>query len=79
MPAVVDWNVLGQLVIAALAGGLGLTLAFSVAIYGATRFVDLRRAGHGVLAGGFALLSVVALAVVAAGTVYGISILADKG
>ena len=76
--AVVDWAVLGQLVVAALAGGLGLTLAFSVAIYGATRFVDLRRARHSALAGAFAVLAVVALAVVAAGTVYGISILADK-
>jgi hypothetical protein len=74
----VDLNVLWRLVLGSVAGGVGLTIAFSVVIYGAARFVDLRRGHHHALAGLFGLLALVALAVVAGGTLYGISILADK-
>lgn len=74
-----DLNTLWRLVLASVAGGLGLTIAFSLVIYGAARFVDLRRDRQPALAGMFGLLALVALAVVAGGTLYGISILADKG
>jgi hypothetical protein len=77
--AVVDLDVLWRLILGSVAGGVGVTLAFSLVIYGATRFVDLRRADHPLLAGAFGLMAVLALAAVAAGTIYGISILADKG
>ena len=77
--AVIDLDVLWRLVVGSLAGGFGATLAFSLVIYGATRFVDLRRAGHGIVAGAFGLLAVVALAAVLAGMVYGVSILTNKG
>jgi hypothetical protein len=47
-------------------------------IYGATRFVDLRRDGRTVLAGAFALVAALALAAVFAGVIYGITVLAHK-
>lgn len=73
-----DLDILWKLVLSSVAGGVGVTIAFSVAIYGATRFVDLRRGRHHALAGLFGLLAIAALVAVAAGTLFGISILADK-
>ena len=67
MATVIDVQVLWKLVASSLAGGVGVTFAFSVAIYGATRFVDLRRDGHSIFAGAFAAIAVLALAAVAAG------------
>lgn len=75
---VVDTDVLWRLIAASLAGGLGVSLAFSIVIYGATRFVDLRRDGRAVLAGAFALVAALALAAVFAGVIYGVTILAHK-
>jgi hypothetical protein len=75
---VVDVDVLWRLIVASLAGGLGVSLAFSIVIYGATRFVDLRRDGRTVLAGAFALVAALALAAVFAGVIYGITVLAHK-
>ena len=77
--ALIDFDVLWRLVVGSLAAGFGATLAFSLVIYGATRFVDLRRDGHGIVAGAFGLLAVIALAAVLAGMVYGVWILTNKG
>ena len=74
-----DLDILWRLVLSSVAGGVGITIAFSLVIYGATRFIDLRRARHPALAVLFGLLALVALAMVAGGTLLGISILADKG
>jgi hypothetical protein len=54
-----------EAIIGATAGGLGMTLAFSLVIFGATRFAELRRvhrpvaaAGYGVLSAGTGILSI---------------------
>ena len=78
MATLIDVQVLWKLVASSLAGGIGVTLAFSVAVYGATRFLDLRRDGHSVVAGAFAAIAAIALAAVAAGVVWAVSILAEK-
>jgi hypothetical protein len=78
MATLIEVQVLWKLVASSLAGGIGVTLAFSVAIYGVTRFVDLRRDGHSIFAGAFAALAVVALAGVAGAVVWAVSILAQK-
>jgi hypothetical protein len=78
MATLIDVQVLWKLVASSLAGGIGVTLAFSVAIYGATRFLDLRREGHSIVAGGFAALAALALAAVAAAVIWAVSILAQK-
>ena len=78
MATLLDVQVLWKLVASSLAGGIGVTLAFSVAIYGTTRFFDLRRAGHSIVAGAFAALAAIALAGVAGAVVWAVSILAQK-
>jgi hypothetical protein len=68
---VVEVRALFETAVAAIVGGLGVTFAFSLAIYGAARYVDLREAGRtgtAVLAatlGAFGLL--VSIAAVLAG------------
>ncbi len=78
LAAIVDGGVLWRLVVAALGGGIGVTLAFSLVILGSTRSLELRRDGRMVGAGAFALLAAVALLAVAVGVVYGVSLLAQK-
>ena len=53
---VVDWAALRDVVVASLAAGVGVTIAFSLAILGLTRFADMRRDGRVVEAWGFAAL-----------------------
>lgn len=75
---IVDWKTLGKVVVYSLGLGVGISLAFSLAIVGAARFADMRRDGRSIEAGGYAVLLVVALAVVAAAVVLGIVVMAKK-
>ena len=74
---IVDWEALADTAIAALAGGIALTLTFSLAIYGMTRATEYRfddkpaQAFVAALLGGLALLA--AVATVALGLVVMIS------
>jgi len=74
----VDWDALLQVVWVSLAAGIGVTGAFAVAIYGATRSVDLRRGGRVAEAGIFGVVTVAALVAVAAAVVFGIVAMTDK-
>ena len=47
---IVDWAALAQTAAAALIAGVGIAFAFSVAIYGGTRFSELRRHDGGAIA-----------------------------
>ena len=76
--SIVDGEALLNVVWASLAAGLGVTLAFAVAIFGTTRAVDLRRDGHAAQAAVFAVVGVLALAVVAAAIVLGIIVMTSK-
>jgi hypothetical protein len=67
-----------ETVIASLVAGVGVTAAFSVAIWGGARFVDLSREGRGVAAGGAAAVGVVALAMTLAAVVFGIVVMTSK-
>ena len=64
---VVDWEALGDVVIASVIAGVGVTLCFSLAILGMTRFADLRRAEKPIPAGLYAVLGVLGLAASLAG------------
>lgn len=75
---VVDWAALRDVVIASLAAGVGVTIAFSLAIMGLTRFADTRRDGKAVGAWAYAGLAVVGLAVSATAVVYGIVLMTSK-
>ena len=45
LATVVDWEALLDVVVASLVAGVGVTITFSLAIYGATRFAEVRRDG----------------------------------
>jgi hypothetical protein len=76
--SVVDVDALLEVVWVSLALGVGVTAAFSCAILGATRFVDLRGDGRFVPAVLYAVLALVALAAVIAAVVFGIVVMAHK-
>jgi hypothetical protein len=78
LATVVDTDALLETIAASFVAGVGLTLAFAVAILGAARFVDLRAEERHVAAGAFAALGVLALAVCAAAIVFGIVIMTTE-
>jgi len=74
----VDWGALAEVVWTSLLGGIGVTAIFAVAILGATRSVDLRNDGNPLGAGAYGLLTVLALAAVAAAVAFGIVVMTSK-
>lgn len=74
---VVETKALLETVAASFVAGVGIAIAFSVAIYGSARFADARRDGRAVLATASALLTTVALAVCAAGIAAGIYVMTE--
>jgi Na+-translocating ferredoxin:NAD+ oxidoreductase RnfA subunit len=75
---IVDWSDLLQTIGASIVAGVGITVAFSVVIWGTARFADLRREGRTAEAGLPLTVSGVALAVVVAGVVFGIVVMTTK-
>jgi hypothetical protein len=75
---VVDWVTLGKVVAAALVAGIGVTAAFSIAVLGATRSVEMRRSQRGLEAGAFAVLAVLGAALCIAAIVGGIVVMSEK-
>jgi hypothetical protein len=75
---VVDWAALRDVVVASLAAGVGVTVAFSLAILGLTRLADMRRDGKAVGAWAYAGLAIAGLAVSATAVVYGIILMTSK-
>jgi hypothetical protein len=75
---VVDVSTLLKLVAASLGAGVGITVAFSVVILGATRSLERRRDGSAVGAGAWAVVAVVAFLVFAATVGYGIHVMTTK-
>lgn len=75
---VVDWAALRDVVVASLAAGVGVTVAFSLAILGLTRFADMRRDGKAFEGWAYAGLAIAGLAVSATAVVYGIILMTSK-
>ncbi len=75
---IVDWGTLGKVVLYALAGGIGLTLAFSLALHGAVRSGDRRRHGGAAGRAAYGVLAAVGGAVCVAGVVLGLQVMLDK-
>jgi hypothetical protein len=75
---IVDWSALRDVVLYSLAGGVGVTIAFSAAIFGTTRFADMRRAERTVEAIAFAGLAFLGLAVSAAAVGFGIIVMMSE-
>jgi hypothetical protein len=61
-----------------LIAGVGITIVFSIAVYGATRFADLSRDERPLAAASAALMAATALAVCIAAVVIGIIVMTQK-
>lgn len=72
-------SALVKMILASLAGGIGVAVVFSVAILGVTRSADLRRERRaGGAAAGYAVLGAVGLVLAAAIIVLGVVLVAHK-
>jgi hypothetical protein len=74
----VDGKALLQVLWASFAAGIGVTVVFAIGIVGATRAMDMRRAGRAVGAGAYAALAILAAAGVAASVVFAIVVMTTK-
>jgi hypothetical protein len=78
LASLVEGKELLETVVASIVAGVGVTFAFSVAIWGVGRFADLSRSERPFAAGTAALTAFVALACVAAAVVAGIIAMTSK-
>jgi hypothetical protein len=76
--AIVDWAALGKAAAAALVSSIALALAFSIAVLGTTRSVELRRDGRATAASVFAALGLLGGAVCIGAIVFGIVVMSSK-
>ncbi|HUC06656.1 MAG TPA: hypothetical protein VMR96_01085 [Solirubrobacterales bacterium] len=78
MAVVVETKELLQTVIASVVAGVGITVVFSVAIWGVARFADLSRNERPIAAGAAATLAALAGLVTLAAVAFGIAIMSSK-
>ena len=75
---IIQGKELWQTVVASVVAGVGITFAFSVAIWGAGQFVELSRNDRPLAAAGAAIVASTALTVVAAAVIIGIVVMTSK-
>lgn len=78
MAVVVETKELLQTVVASLVAGVGITVVFSVAIWGVARFADLSRNERPLAAGAAAALAGLAVLVTFAAVAFGIVVMTRK-
>ena len=78
LATIVDTQALLKTVIVASAAGIGVTLVFSLAILGATRFAEMNRDGRPVAAAAFGAVALLGLAAAGATVVIGIIVMGSK-
>jgi hypothetical protein len=78
LASVVDWSALGKAAAAALISSIALALAFSLAVFGTTRWLELRRDGRVAASGLFAVVGLLGGAVCVAAVVGGIIVMSSK-
>ncbi len=74
----VETKELIETVIASVVAGVGITVVFSVGIWGAARFADLSRAERPLAAAAAATTAVLAGLLTAAAVVFGVVIMSSK-
>jgi hypothetical protein len=72
MLAAIEWAPIGESVLAALAAGLGVVLAFAVGMRGLIRAHELREDGRVVAAGAWAVLGATGMLMAFGGTLAGL-------
>ena len=78
MATIVETNELLKTVVASIVAGVGMTFVFSIAVWGVARFADLSRSERPLAAGAAAAVAGLALAVTAAGVVFGVIVMTKK-
>ena len=78
MAVMVETKELLETVVASLVAGVGVTVVFSVAIWGVARFADLSRNDRPLAAGAAAILAGLAVLFTLAAVVFGIVIMSSK-
>jgi hypothetical protein len=78
LATIVDTEALLKTIVAAFIAGVGVTLIFSLAILGASRFADLSRDGRSAEAIAFGALAVVALLAALVAVAVGIIVMTRK-
>jgi hypothetical protein len=78
LSTIVDTKALLETAAASLIAGIGVALAFSVAIYGSVRFIEERHDGHALAAAFGLVLSIVGLAVCVGAIVIGMIVMTSK-
>ena len=78
MATIVDTKALLETVVYSLAAGVGVTLIFSIAIYGMARFAELGREGRTPTALAFGSLAVLAIVAFCAVITLGIIVMTTK-
>ena len=78
LATIVDTEALLKTIVAAFIAGVGVTLIFSLAILGASRFADLSRDGRSAEAIAFGTLAVVALLAALVAVAVGIIVMTRK-
>jgi hypothetical protein len=75
---IVDWATIGKVIAVALVSSVGIAIAFSIAVLGTTRSVELRRDGRSTGASVFALVGLAGAGVCIAAVVLGIIVMSSK-
>ncbi len=75
---IVDTQALLDTVVASVVAGLGVTLIFSIALYGVARFGEMTRVGRGGSAMAFGALAIAAAIAFAAAITVGIIVMTSK-
>lgn len=78
LATVVDTHALWQTIVAAIVAGVGVALAFSLAILGMAGFVEASRDGRNVAAVAFGVLTAAGLAVTAGAIVAGLIVMTSE-
>ena len=78
MAVIVETKELLETVIASLIAGVGITTVFSVAIWGAARFIDFSRGDRPVAAGAAAVLGVLGMAATLGAVALGIVVMTSS-
>lgn len=75
---IVEWGAVLDTVLASVVAGVGVTVVFSIAIWGVARFVDYNRGERPLAAGAAALVAALGLLATAAALVIGILVMTGK-
>jgi len=78
MAVLVETKELAQTIVASIVAGIGITVVFSIAIWGVARFADFNRDERPLAAGASAALAGVALAATLGAVIFGIVVMTSK-